>query len=150
MAEARVVTVEQRGEAFGELFENTGQMRRELKSLRATVERLEGYVQRRFQEVEKHQTIQGQTIEDLLAGSIALSDSLDDLDAELKAEVARNRAANAEIIALWDRDRQKDIALWAMSLMCQEMELRLQKLEHRFDLVTVGAAESVAAIMSAA
>jgi len=129
---AEVLVSEKLHETFGELYDEAGP------------------VKRRLLKVEKHQTIQGQTIEDLLAGSIAQSDSLDDQDAELKAEVARNQVANAEIIALWERDRQKDIALWAMSLMCQEMELRLQKLEQRFDLVGVGAVEQIAEIMATA
>ena len=131
MAEA-LVTVEQQHAGFGEVYDETRPLKRRLLN------------------AERHVQIQGQTIEDLVAGGVALSDSLDDLDAEMKAEVARNRAANAEIIGLWERDRQKDIALWAMSLMCQEMELRLQKIEQRFDLVGVGAVEQVAAIMTAA
>ena len=111
MAEA-LVTVEQQHAGFGEVYDETRPLKRRLLS------------------AERHVQIQGQTIEDMLAGAVALSEDVDGHD--------------LKITGLVERVATLEYALWTQALKVQELEQML-RMERG---LKVDAVEQVNAIMA--
>jgi hypothetical protein len=91
-------------------------------------------LRQRIRDLEVRGHKRSQDVEDIVAGAVALSDDVDSHDVAIKA--------------LEERVGVLEYALYGQTQKVQDLDLRLQKLERRFDLVGVGAAQQIAEIMA--